>query len=62
MMYNFQKTEYRSLYKVQQVSENPIIGLVKDNVYRYTGNLEVKNEDLQSDMEVKFPLSKFRVE
>lgn len=58
MMYNFQKTEYRALYKVQQVSENPVIGLVKDNVYRYTGNLEVKDEYQQSNMEVKFPLSK----
>lgn len=58
MMYNFQKTEYRTLFKVQQVSENPVIGLVKDNVYRYTGNLEFKDEDLQANMEVKFPLSK----
>lgn len=57
MMYNFQKTEYRTLFKVQQVSENPVIGLVKDNVYRYTGNLEFKDEDLQANMEVKFPLN-----
>lgn len=46
------------MYKVQQISENAVIGLVKDNTYKYTGELEVKDEDHQANMNVKFPLSK----
>lgn len=58
MVYNFQKTEYRLRYKVQQLSENPVIGMVKDNTYKYTGNLEIIDESEPANMVVKFPLSK----
>ncbi|XKL64706.1 hypothetical protein PGB90_004792 [Kerria lacca] len=57
MVYNFQKTEYRLRYKVQQLSENPVIGMVKDNTYKYTGNLEIIDESEPANMVVKFPLN-----
>ncbi len=46
------------MYKVQQFSENPILGMFKENMYIYTGNLEIKDENVQAYMDVKFPLSK----
>lgn len=58
MIYDFQKTEFRKKYKVQQISENAIIGLVKNNTYKYTGELEIKDENNEADMTIKFPLSK----
>ena len=56
-MYDFQQTDLRKQFTVQQISENGVIGVVKDNTYKYRGVLETSDEKSASDMTVKFPLS-----
>lgn len=57
IMYNFGQTDLRKQFTVQQISENGVIGVVKDNTYKYRGVLETSDEKSPSDMTVKFPLN-----
>lgn len=57
MVYNFEVTDYRNQYTVQQISDNSVIDVVKDNTYKYRGILEAKDEKNASDMSVRFPLN-----
>ncbi|XP_075220190.1 apolipoprotein D-like [Lycorma delicatula] len=58
LTYNFTKTNEPFRYKVEQVSEHPILGFVNiDNKYHYTGELSVIHQDIPSKMLVKFPLN-----
>lgn len=58
LIYNFTKTEEPNVYKIEQVSEHPVLGLVHDNNYHYTGTLKADIESVPAKMTVKFPLSK----
>jgi hypothetical protein len=60
-VYDFQQTDLRKQFKVQQISENGVIGVVKDNTYKYRGVLETSDDKSGSDMTVKFPLSEYTI-
>ena len=44
------------MYKIQQISQNFLLGLIKHK-YSYTGELEAKDNDVPAKMRVNFPLS-----
>jgi apolipoprotein D and lipocalin family protein len=54
--YNFEKTDEPNSYKLDQVSENSIIGVAKANNYHYIGSLK-SDPSLPSRMIANFPLS-----
>ncbi|VVC35840.1 Hypothetical protein CINCED_3A020595 [Cinara cedri] len=54
--YNFEKTEEPYTYKIEQISENSIIGVAKSNNYHYVGSLKADNT-MPSKMIADFPLS-----
>lgn len=57
IIYNFTQEE-PGQYKLQQLSQDYLIGLVPvSHRYSYTGELEVKDNDIPSKMTVKFPLN-----
>lgn len=57
LLYNITATDLRKMYTITQVSVNPVVGLVKDNLYRYQGHLELSDETKDGKLSVKFPLS-----
>lgn len=58
LTYNFTATDEPNQYKVEQVSEHPVLGLVNvDNKYHYTGIITVPDRDTPAKMSVRFPLS-----
>nr|ABM55636.1 putative apolipoprotein D [Maconellicoccus hirsutus] len=57
LLYNITATDLRKVYNITQVSVNPIVGLVKDHLYRYQGSLEISDETKSGKLTVKFPLS-----
>ncbi|RZF42632.1 hypothetical protein LSTR_LSTR001427 [Laodelphax striatellus] len=58
LTYNFTETSEPYQYKVEQVSEHPILGLASvDNKYHYTGVINVPHKDVPAKMVVQFPLS-----
>ncbi|XP_065201455.1 apolipoprotein D-like isoform X2 [Planococcus citri] len=57
LLYNVTATDFRKIYNITQVSVNPLVGLVKNNLYRYQGHLELSDETKSGKLTVKFPLS-----
>nr|WJZ69071.1 apolipoprotein D-like protein 9 [Nilaparvata lugens] len=58
LTYNFTETSEPHQYKVEQVSEHPVLGLASvDNKYHYTGVINVPHKDVPAKMVVQFPLS-----
>lgn len=56
--YNFTSEGEPGQYKVEQISEHPVLGLASvDNNYHYTGKLKVGSPDVPAKMTVRFPLS-----
>lgn len=49
------------MYKLDQTSENSLIGIAKANNYHYVGSLKA-DSNLPSRMIVNFPLSKYQAE
>lgn len=56
--YNFEKSDEPNSYKLDQISENSVVGVAKSNNYHYVGNLRA-DPNLPSRMIVNFPLSKY---
>ena len=62
VIYNITNGNEPGLYKVQQISQNYLLGLVSlRHKYSYTGDLEVKDMDVPAKMTVRFPLSKLKL-
>lgn len=60
IIYNITESHEPNKYKIQQLSMNYLFGLVSlKHKYSYTGDLEPKDEKVQADMNVQFPLSKY---
>lgn len=57
MIYNFTQEE-PGIYQIQQISQDYLLGIAPvSHRYSYTGELEVKDNDIPSKMTVKFPLN-----
>ena len=57
VIYNFTQQE-PGLYYIQQLSQDYLLGIAPvSHRYSYTGELEVKDNDIPAKMRVKFPLN-----